>query len=168
MCAAIKQCHDRQIVHRDLKAENFFVTMEGTRIKLGDFGVARILSSTTSGGVQRAQTVAGTFTHMAPEVFEENYDTKADIWSLGVCLYHLCNLHLPFDVEGDWSNPVAIQGEMIRKIRSLDYKPIQNHYSKQLKDIVAQCLQLESDSRPSIDTLQEMVDALSFDLGKSS
>jgi len=168
MCAAIKQCHDRQIVHRDLKAENFFLTKEGTRIKLGDFGVARILGSTTSGGVQQASTLAGTLTHMAPEVYDQQYDTKADIWSLGICLYHLCNLHLPFDVEGDWSNQVAIQGEMIRKIQSLDYKPLQSHFSKQLKDIVGQCLQLDPDSRPCIDTLQEMVDALSFDIGKST
>ena len=166
MCAAIKQCHDRQIIHRDLKAENFFLTMNGTRIKLGDFGVARVLESTTSGGVKNARTLAGTYTHIAPEMYEGDYDTKADIWSLGVCLYHLCNLELPF-MPDFGANNLTVQSQISVKAQNLDYKPLQDHYSKRMKHIVGQCLQVDPTKRPNIDELQEMVDALKFKIEKS-
>ena len=166
MCAAIKQCHDRQIIHRDLKAENFFLTMNGTRIKLGDFGVARVLENTTSGGIKNARTLAGTVTHIAPEMYEGEYDTKVDIWSLGVCLYHLCNLELPFIPESGDDN-LTVQSQISAKVQNLDFKPIQGHYSKRMKDIVNKCLQIDPTMRPTIDELQEMVDALKFQLETS-
>ena len=166
MCAAIKQCHDRQIIHRDLKAENFFLTMDGTRIKLGDFGVARVLENSTSGGIRNASTLAGTLTHIAPEMYEGEYDTKVDIWSLGVCLYHLCNLELPFIPEAGADN-LTVQSQISVKVQNLDYKPLQGHYSQRMKDIVAKCLQVDPTMRPDIDELQEMVDALKFELQKS-
>ena len=45
VCLALKHCHDRKIIHRDLKVRNVFITKKGI-CKLGDFGVARVLSNT--------------------------------------------------------------------------------------------------------------------------
>lgn len=80
----IKHCHDRHILHRDLKAANIFCTRTGM-VKLGDFGVSKCLERThdmvNSGAM-------GTPYYMAPELFDENpYSFPADIWSLGVLLY---------------------------------------------------------------------------------
>lgn len=61
--------------------------------KLGDFGIARILSHTA----ERLSTQAGTPYYMAPELFQsEKYNSKADIWSLGIILFEMIALEVPF------------------------------------------------------------------------
>ena len=60
---ALKHVHDRKILHRDIKAQNIFLTKEGT-IKLGDFGVARTLENTLA----QAQTQIGTPYYLSPEI----------------------------------------------------------------------------------------------------
>ena len=55
ICLAMKHCHDKKILHRDLKSQNIFITKKGM-VKLGDFGIARVLSNTRS----KAKTVVGT------------------------------------------------------------------------------------------------------------
>ena len=89
---ALMACHQVKIIHRDIKPENIFVTKYGD-YKLGDFGVARIMSHTTSA------TKTGTPYYMAPEVCkEEKYGKEADIYSLGMVLYWLLNnRRLPFE-----------------------------------------------------------------------
>jgi NIMA (never in mitosis gene a)-related kinase len=88
VCLAIKHCHDRKIIHRDLKASNIFLTKKGI-CKLGDFGIARVLSNTKS----NAKTVVGTPYYLSPEIIQGRpYNSESDIWSLGVLLYELCAL----------------------------------------------------------------------------
>jgi NIMA (never in mitosis gene a)-related kinase len=90
---ALKHCHDRKILHRDLKSQNIFLTNKGM-IKLGDFGIARVLSNTKS----RAKTIVGTPYYLSPEIIESQpYNFKSDIWSLGVLLYEMCALAPPFN-----------------------------------------------------------------------
>jgi NIMA (never in mitosis gene a)-related kinase len=63
-------------------------------IKLGDFGIARVLSNTRS----KAKTVVGTPYYLSPEIIESKpYDFKSDVWSLGVLLYEMCALAPPFN-----------------------------------------------------------------------
>jgi NIMA (never in mitosis gene a)-related kinase len=92
ICLAIKHVHDRKILHRDIKSQNVFVTKDG-KMKMGDFGIARVLNSTKS----KAKTVMGTPYYLSPEIIKaEPYNFKADIWSLGVLLYEMCAFHPPF------------------------------------------------------------------------
>lgn len=92
ICLAIKHVHDRKIIHRDIKTQNIFLTKRKIA-KLGDFGIARILSLTKD----KAKTMIGTPYYLAPEIIKnEPYSFSCDIWSLGVVLYELCTLKPPF------------------------------------------------------------------------
>ena len=92
ICLAIKHIHDRKILHRDLKSQNVFLTKQGI-VKLGDFGIAKVLQST----VDHAKTIVGTPYYLSPEIIENKpYNFKSDIWSLGVLLYEMCALKPPF------------------------------------------------------------------------
>ncbi len=92
ICKALEVCQKYNIIHRDIKPTNIFVSQTG-EFKLGDFGVARILEKTTS-----HLSTKGTYTYMAPEVCRgERYTAVADIYSLGIVMYKLMNNNLePF------------------------------------------------------------------------
>lgn len=63
-------------------------------VKIGDFGIAKVLEAT----FQKAKTVVGTPYYLSPEIVKnESYSFATDIWSLGVLLYELCGLRPPFD-----------------------------------------------------------------------
>ena len=86
MCKALELCHKKNIIHRDIKPQNIFVSESGD-YKLGDFGIARTIEKTTGGMSKK-----GTYKYMAPEVFRgEDYDSTVDIYSLGIVLYSLLN-----------------------------------------------------------------------------
>ena len=86
--------HARGIVHRDIKPENLLLKKKGDpdSIKVADFGLANILE-----GRDSLQTVCGSPAYMAPEVHNmKDYDSKVDMWSMGVMLYSLLSGSLPF------------------------------------------------------------------------
>lgn len=92
ICMALKHVHDRKILHRDLKAQNIFLTKAGV-VKLGDFGIAYPLNHT----YENARTMVGTPYYLSPEIIENKpYNFKSDMWSLGVLLYEMCALSPPF------------------------------------------------------------------------
>ncbi len=86
LCTALEFCEKTKIVHRDIKPENIFYSELGY-FKLGDFGIARKMDRSLS-----VYSSKGTFSYMAPEVFHgEQYDHRADIYSLGLVMYRLIN-----------------------------------------------------------------------------
>lgn len=83
---ALVMLNKHNIIHRDIKLENIFVSENGD-FKLGDFGTARIIEKTVDN-----RTKTGTYMYMAPEVIRsEPYGAKADIYSLGILMYYLLN-----------------------------------------------------------------------------
>lgn len=86
LCKALILCQKRNLIHRDIKPGNIFVSSDGD-YKLGDFGIARQME-----GAQGGLTIVGTLDYMAPEVYGGNrYDERVDIYSLGMVLYYYLN-----------------------------------------------------------------------------
>jgi len=92
---ALQFMHDRNILHRDLKTQNIFLT-KSKIIKVGDLGIARVLESTAD----MATTLIGTPYYMSPELFSNRpYNYKSDVWALGCCVYEMATLKHAFNAR---------------------------------------------------------------------
>jgi serine/threonine protein kinase len=103
LCDALQRAHDRGIVHRDIKPENLLLDKDG-RVKVADFGIAKMLGTTDAGKGGGAsapgnttQTAVGTPGYSAPEqkTDPQRVDSRADIYSLGVVFYEMLTGELP-------------------------------------------------------------------------
>jgi NIMA (never in mitosis gene a)-related kinase len=138
ICLALKHIHDKKIIHRDLKSQNIFLTKKGL-VKIGDFGVAKNLQNTW----KKASTMIGTPYYLSPEiVLNKPYSFESDIWSLGVLLYEMMALKMPFD---------AISLPMLTlKIMKGEYPPPPKIYSEDLRKLVSSLLNVNPQKRPNI------------------
>jgi MAP/microtubule affinity-regulating kinase len=88
---AIKHCHKKCVVHRDVKLENILVS-EQNIVKLIDFGFSIAIAPDT-----KLNIFCGTPSYMAPEIVnKQNYSFGVDIWALGIVLYKILNGVFPF------------------------------------------------------------------------
>ena len=144
LCAALVLCRKHDIVHRDIKPQNIFISPNG-EYKLGDFGIAKTMEKTMGG------TKIGTYKYMAPEVYNNQpYGSAADIYSLGLVLYWMLNeRRLPFMPMP----PVKLTAEMddqARKRRLAGERfPEPKHGSSQLKAIVMKACSYHVEDRYS-------------------
>nr|XP_048312262.1 serine/threonine-protein kinase Nek3 isoform X3 [Myodes glareolus] len=141
ICLGVNHIHKKRVLHRDIKSKNVFLTQSG-KVKLGDFGSARLLSSPMA----FACTYVGTPYYVPPEIWENlPYNNKSDIWSLGCILYELCALKHPFQANS-WKN-------LILKICQGPIPPLPALYSDKLHCLVKQMLKRSPSQRPSATTL---------------
>ena len=102
LTAGLAAAHEAGILHRDLKPENVFLSDSGT-VKLGDFGLAREISSHTQTGA-----VVGTAAYLSPElVLRGQADARSDIYSLGVMAFEMLTGKQPY--SGDQAVQIAYQ-----------------------------------------------------------
>lgn len=142
---ALEYIHSVKVLHRDLKTSNIFLKTEAdgrTVVKLGDFGISRVLEGTCDAAV----TMVGTPYYMSPEVCRsEPYSWKSDVWALGCVLYEMCMLKHAFESS-------SLMG-LVYKIVSDNYEPIPSFYSQELNDLLRQLLDKQADKRPSVEGL---------------
>src|SRR5471032_2623430 len=124
VCEALQYAHEHGIVHRDIKPENLLLDKEG-RVKIADFGIAKMLHADGSDiGLAESQP-AGTPQYMAPEQKAHRAtDHRADIYSLGVVLYELLTGELPADKLQPPSRKVQIDVRLDEIVlRALEAQP---------------------------------------------
>lgn len=128
MLVGLHYIHKKNIVHRDLKTLNIFLTRDED-VRIGDMGLAKVFDCSN----QFAHSVVGTPYFLSPEICERKpYNDKTDIWSLGCILYELCTLKHAFDAQSE--------AALFMKIVKTQHKPIPETYSKELAEIVDGCL----------------------------
>jgi predicted Ser/Thr protein kinase len=115
MCEALQYAHSQGVLHRDIKPENILLDTKG-RVKIADFGIAKILNEDGDGGMMLTQSGAklGTAPYMAPEQIEKpgTVDHRADIYSLGVVFYEMLTGELPLGRFAAPSEKSAVNGNM--------------------------------------------------------
>ena len=147
--SVVAYCHDKGIVHRDLKLENIlFVSEEpDSPIKVIDFGFS-VLSENFSNskvdekdpdpkkyGFKRMKSKVGTLYYISPEIIKGNYDEKCDVWACGVILYILLGGYPPFNGPSD--------KEVYNLITQIKYdfsQPVWKNISKYAKDLIKNML----------------------------
>jgi serine/threonine protein kinase len=100
VCAALNEAHTQKIVHRDVKPDNIIVSpsASGLRVKVLDFGIARLRDMSSFGNLTQTGSVMGTPHYMSPEqCLGEELDGRSDIYSLGIVLYEMLAGVVPFN-----------------------------------------------------------------------
>jgi serine/threonine-protein kinase len=108
--------HQQNVVHRDIKPANIMYEAESDTVKITDFGIARITDSSKT----KTGTVLGTPSYMSPEQLAgKKVDGRSDLFSLGVMLYQMLSVSLPFKADSMASLMFKITNEEAVDIRSI-------------------------------------------------
>jgi eukaryotic-like serine/threonine-protein kinase len=125
ICDALQFAHEEGVVHRDIKPENILLDKRG-RVKIADFGLAKLLGTKANIGLTRTQQVMGTPHYMAPEQIQgtRDVDHRADIYSLGVTFYEMLTGELPLGRFAPPSTKVQIDVRLDEVVlRTLEVEP---------------------------------------------
>lgn len=169
IASALAAAHVKGIIHRDLKPDNVMViadpeTVDGERVKIFDFGLAKLRSSSlppdaVAGREFRTQSgmVLGTPTHMAPEQCRgaSAIDGKADVYSLGVMLFEMLVGHPPFVGQS--------VGELISmhlRDKPPSLRKLDRTIPPGLADLVAAMLAKEAAQRPDMNAVVQQLESL--------
>ena len=128
--------HTPPIIHRDLKCDNIFINGSEGVVKIGDLGLATLLRVRTA-----PQSVLGTPEFMAPELYDEDYDDRVDVYSFGMCLLELATLEYPYS---ECRNAAQIYRKVTLGVRPAG---LQRVPSRELADFISLCI-VPRDTRP--------------------
>ena len=139
ICRGIKEIHSKNIIHKDIKPDNLFLTKD-LRVKIGDFGISKQLYDS----LDYAKTVNGPVLYMPPEYSRQKYNNKIDIWSLGCVIHELCTLEICF------RNPQNIMDGRYKRINV-------NYYGNFLQKLIDVLLNQDYHKRPSAEEIIDFV-----------
>lgn len=139
---AVNYLHENNIIHRDIKCQNVFLTKTLT-VKLGDLGASKLVTANMQA------TRVGTPLYLAPEMIKQQpYDYKVDIWGLGCLMYTLAAHESPFA----GSNLITLGISIINRTP----KNIPMIYSKRLNSTILLLLEKNPEDRPDISQVVKM------------
>ncbi|KAL7505234.1 hypothetical protein ACHAXN_006010 [Cyclotella atomus] len=143
--------HSHHIIHRDIKGGNILISNDGS-VKLADFGASKRVEAfgTDPDKMMEELTVRGTPYFMAPEVFEEKYGPKADVWSVGGVVFQMATGSPPWK-DLRHKNPISLFFHLKNTEGPPETSaPINDRY---LNDLIAQCFQRHPSKRPDTKAL---------------
>ncbi|CAI3796107.1 Stk1 family PASTA domain-containing Ser/Thr kinase [Pseudarthrobacter sp. MM222] len=130
--------HAAGLIHRDIKPENVLIADDG-RIKVGDFGLARAISTSTSTGA-----LIGTVAYLSPElVLGKQADARSDIYSVGIMLYEMITGRQPFDGEV----PIQVAYQHVNSTVGAPSELVPG-LAEELDELVQWCTANDPDKRP--------------------
>nr|KYP67831.1 putative serine/threonine-protein kinase WNK6 [Cajanus cajan] len=151
--------HNPPIIHRDLKCDNIFINGHQGEVKIGDLGLATFLERSN------AKSVIGTPEFMAPELYDENYNELADIYSFGMCMLELVTSEYPYS---ECRNSAQIYKKVSSSIKPVALSKV---VDPEIKSFIEKCLvpapQRLSAKELLIDPFLQMND-ISMDLGDTN
>ena len=143
---ALHYVHGYKVLHRDVALKNVFLAGDGT-VKLGDFGVARVLESTQ----ELAVTKVGTPCYIAPERCEGRpYSYEADVWAMGCLLYELVTTRPAFSAE-----TIPQVSAKILKGELSPFDETDSSIPQGVRSLITTILSVAPESRPTIASLLE-------------
>ncbi len=141
---ALAEAHARGIIHRDIKPSNLFLAQrppDDTRIKVLDFGIAKAVSTDSSGELTRTRDVLGSPLYMSPEqlLASSKVGPTSDVWSLGVVLQELITGQPPFDGP----SVAAIHAAILER----EPAPLLSTHPREIAAIIGRCLRKDPTER---------------------
>ena len=150
--SGLKAIHGKQIIHRDLKSANIFITQKNDLIlKIGDFNVSKKIDY-----MNLKNTQTGTPYYASPEIWENKpYDFKSDIWSLGCLFYEIASLSTPFKGLN--------MKELFQCIEKGIFAPLPKQYSNSITKLIKMCLRHDANLRPNIIEVKYFIENLKME-----
>lgn len=134
--------HIQGVVHRDLKSSNIFLCQGRRLVRIGDFGISRVLESTAF-----ATSCVGTPAYMSPELMRsERYDHHVDMWAMGCIVFELCALKLPF-------LSTSLLDLAMQVLEAEPQWHLWEDFSEELRIVAARLLHKDPEARPNASDL---------------
>ncbi|XP_021748203.1 probable serine/threonine-protein kinase WNK10 isoform X2 [Chenopodium quinoa] len=135
--------HDPPVIHRDLKCDNIFINGNNGEVKIGDLGLATVMQQPT------AHSVIGTPEFMAPELYEEDYNELADVYSFGMCMLEMVTFEYPYS---ECKNPAQIFKKVTSGIKPASLAKVKD---LRMKEFIEKCLVPVSERLPAKELLKD-------------
>lgn len=137
----LQHLHDQRLMHRDIKLENILIKgiESGGMALISDFGTLRKKTMSTY------MSVKGTTYYYAPEVLSGNYDSKVDVWAVGIVLYELLTnrKQYPFEMKAGIN--------YLNDLQKAPLRPWPANFSPRMKELLGKLLEKDPERRPSTD-----------------
>ncbi|XP_058084647.1 probable serine/threonine-protein kinase WNK6 [Magnolia sinica] len=135
--------HNPPIIHRDLKCDNIFINGNHGEVKIGDLGLATVMQQAN------ARSVIGTPEFMAPELYEEEYNELADIYSFGMCMLEMVTFEYPYS---ECQNPAQIYRKVSSGIKPAALGKVKD---PEVKILIEKCLAPAAQRLPAKELLKD-------------